>query len=165
MERRLPGGWSSGFQPLLRGSGRMPLLQPAGCRRSSSHGAAIITSMQPTQTFPLPDAIARVNRWLSEGRTLWVAIIKPDTTIDGGWGAASAGESWLHVVYQRDEAADEVSINFDLSGATATTGSIWESLTPTAQQQFANFDESLGFALPSGVTLMLLLPAAEEPEH
>ncbi len=124
-----------------------------------------MTSMQPTHTLPLPDAIARVNQWLSEGRTLWVAVIRPDTTVDGGWGGASAGESWIHVVYQRDEDSEEISINFDLSGATATTGSIWESLSPTAQQQFANFDESLGFALQSGITLLLLLPGEENQEH
>ena len=48
---------------------------------------------------------------------------------------------------------------------TATTGNISESLSPTTQQQFADFDESLGFALRSGITLLLLLPGAEEPEH
>jgi hypothetical protein len=121
--------------------------------------------MQSSGTLPLPDAIARVNQWLSEGRVLWVAVIKPDTTIDGGWGAASAGESWIHVVYQHDEDAEEVSINFDLTGAATDTGSIMESLTPTAQQQFGAFDETVGFVLPSGVTLLLLLPGAEEPEH
>jgi hypothetical protein len=124
-----------------------------------------MTTMQPKHTLPLPEAIARVNQWLAEQRTLRVVIIRPDTTIDGGWGAASSGESWVHVVYQRDEDAEEVAINFDLCGATATTGSIWESLSPTAQQKFAGFDESLGFTLPSGITLLLLLPEAEKQGH
>jgi hypothetical protein len=124
-----------------------------------------MTGMQPKHTLPLPDAIARVNQWLSEGRVLWVAVIKPDTTIDGGWGGASAGESWIHVVYQRDEAAEEVSVNFDLTGATTDTSGRLDSLSPAAQQQFAGFDESLAIALPSGITLLLLLPGPEEPEH
>ena len=34
-ERRLPGGWTGGFQPPEAG-GRMPPVQPAGCRRSGT---------------------------------------------------------------------------------------------------------------------------------
>ena len=87
------------------------------------------------------------------------------TTIDSNWNGASTEESWIHVIYQRDENTEEISINFDLSSATITTNSIWESLSPIAQQKFANFDENLGFALSSGITLLLLLPDEEEPEH
>ena len=70
-ERRLPGGWRSGFQP-LPARGRMPRDQPAGCRRSirSQHPAP--STQHSQRGSPSSSRAARVTRtsasWSWRGR-------------------------------------------------------------------------------------------------
>ena len=112
-------------------------------------------------------ALKHINRWLDEQRAVKVAIIGSlAEVIDSGWGSAMTDDvSLLRLVYKPDNGGVEVDQTIDVSGSTATEGTIWDA-PPALGEKYSHFDEGIGFALPNGRTILLMCTApAKQSAH